>query len=160
MASNFTIYCLENITDYLAFERLCHDLMVLEGYSAIEPLGGFSDKGRDAIHVTQSKETTIFAYSVREDWKVKLKEDATKIYKHGHTCDQLVFITTALFTSGERDKAVKYIHDNFGWRLVLFGAERIRILLDINYQVKANHPQIFPSQFLTIQSDYNADFFL
>ena len=71
MAADPTIYCLEAITDYFEFERLCHDLMSLEGYKSIEPLGGFSDKGRDAIHINKSNETTIFAYSVREDWRAK-----------------------------------------------------------------------------------------
>ena len=52
MAANITIYCLEEVTDYFEFERFCHDLMALEGYSSIEPLGGFKDKGRDAIHVS------------------------------------------------------------------------------------------------------------
>jgi hypothetical protein len=32
-------------------------------------LGGFSDKGRDAVHVNRlDGVTTIFRYSVREDW--------------------------------------------------------------------------------------------
>jgi hypothetical protein len=67
MAANVTIYCLERVTDYTEFERLCHNLMALEGYRSIEPLGNFKDKGRDAIHVDTSGRTTIFAYSVRED---------------------------------------------------------------------------------------------
>jgi uncharacterized protein YjbI with pentapeptide repeats len=156
MAANFTMYCLEQITDYFAFERLCHDLMVLEGYSSIEPLGGFSDKGRDAIHVSQSRETTIFAYSVREDWRKKLEEDAEKIYKHRHTCDQIVFMTTAEFTAGERDRAVQDIRDKFSWSLQLFGAERLRILLETKHpEIKENHPQIFPPLFLNNQSELN-----
>jgi len=156
MAANFTMYCLEQITDYFAFERLCHDLMVLEGYSSIEPLGGFSDKGRDAIHVSQSRETTIFAYSVREDWRKKLEEDAEKIYKHRHTCDQIVFMTTAEFTGGERDRAVQDIRDKFSWTLQLFGAERLRILLETKHpEIKENHPQIFPPLFLNNQSELN-----
>ncbi len=156
MAANFTMYCLEQITDYFAFERLCHDLMVLEGYSSIEPLGGFSDKGRDAIHVSQSRETTIFAYSVREDWRKKLVEDAEKIYKHCHTCDQVVFITTAKFTAGERDKAIQDIRDKFGWNLQLFGSERLRVLLETKHpKVKLNYPQIFTPDFLNNQSELN-----
>ena len=91
MAANPTIYCLEELTDYFEFERLCHDLMSLEGYSSLEPLGGFSDKGRDAIYVNRVGKTTIFAYSVREDWRAKLAEDADKIDKHGHDCNELVF---------------------------------------------------------------------
>jgi len=51
MAADRFIYCLEHLTDYNQFERLCHDLMTLEGYRQLEPLGGSKDKGRDAIHV-------------------------------------------------------------------------------------------------------------
>jgi hypothetical protein len=152
MAANLTIYCLQEITDYFEFERLCNGLMSLEGYNSIEPLGGFSDKGRDAIHVNKSNETTIFAYSVREDWRAKLAEDAKKISEHGHICNQLTFITTAKFTPSQRDEAITSIQNEFGWRLDLFGVERLQILLDINYpQIKELYPGIFPPEFLAIQ---------
>ena len=152
MAANLTIYCLQEITDYFEFERLCNGLMSLEGYNSIEPLGGFSDKGRDAIHVNKSNETTIFAYSVREDWRAKLAEDAEKVHKHGHVCNQLIFITTAKFTPNQRDEAITSIRKEFGWQLDLFGVERLQILLDINYpQIKEQHPGIFPLEFLAIQ---------
>ena len=157
MGADVTIYCLENLTDYFQFERLCHDLMSLEGYPSIEPLGGFHDKGRDAIHVDKSDQTTIFAYSVNENWRAKLAEDASKVHKHGHGCDQLVFITTARFTPGERDEAIRRIRDDFDWKLELFGAERLRILLDTQHpQVKSLHPQIFPPEFLAYQSRIEA----
>lgn len=157
MGASTTIYCLQEVTDYLEFERLCHDLMSIEGFSSIEPLGGFSDKGRDAIHVDTSGKTSIFAYSVREDWRAKLAEDASKISKHDHTCDQLVFITTATPTAGERDEAIAFVRDNFGWELELFGAERLRILLDAKHpQIKKNHPHVFPPEFLALQSKIDA----
>ena len=152
MAANLTIYCLEEVTDYLEFERLCHHLMSLEGYSSIEPLGGFSDKGRDAVHINVSNETTIFAYSVREDWRAKLAEDAEKIDKHGHTCHQFIFVTTARFTAHQRDAAVESIKEEFGWRLELFGVERLQVLLDARHpQTKKRHPSIFPPDFLAVQ---------
>ena len=72
MAANLTDYCLEKVTDYFQFERLCSALMSLEGYGSIEPLGGSQDKGRDAIYVDESNQTTIFAYSVNKGWRVKL----------------------------------------------------------------------------------------
>ena len=157
MGANVTIYCLENLTDYLEFERLCHDLLSLSGYSGIEPLGGFSDKGRDAIHVNKAKETTIFAYSVREDWRAKLSEDASKISGHGHTCDVLAFVTDAKFSAGARDEAVATIHEKFGWKLDLYGAERLRVLLDAEHpHVKVAHPHIFPPDLLALQNTRNA----
>lgn len=156
MSASPTIYCLEQITDYLQFERLCHDLMALEGYPAIEPLGGFKDKGRDAIHTDSSNRVTIFAYSVREDWRVKLVEDAGKVRKHGHKCDLFVFITTADFTPSERDEAIQDVSDTFGWKLDLYGVERLRVLLDSEHpHVKVNHPQIFPPPFIS-SSDFSS----
>ncbi|MFO7918796.1 MAG: TIR domain-containing protein [Anaerolineae bacterium] len=153
MGASVTVYCLEMLTDYLEFERLCHDIMALEGYGSIEPLGGFNDKGRDAIHVDRSNRTTIFAYSVREDWQVKLWEDARKIQKHGHSCYRLVFSTTAVFSAGERDEAIELTKDEFGWELELYGIERLRVLLDAQYpHLKHSHPHIFPTQLLALQS--------
>jgi hypothetical protein len=150
MAADPIIYCLENVTDYDQFERLCHDVMVLEGYSNIEPLGGVKDKGRDAIHISRSDpdEVTILAYSVREDWRKKLAEDATKIRIHGHKCSHLAFICTALYSSSERDEAVSYIQKEFGWNLELYGLERLRVLLATKHgHVIAKHPQIFTPPF-------------
>lgn len=157
MAANLTIYCLEEVTDYFEFERLCHDLMSLEGYNSIEPLGGSSDKGRDAIHVNKSNVTTIFAYSVRDDWRAKLAEDAEKVYKHQHACDKLVFITTAKVTAPQRDEAVESISKRFGWQLELFDVERLRILLEASHpQIKKHHQGIFPPEFRTIQVHIDA----
>ena len=157
MAANLTIYCLDQVTDYSEFERLCHDLMSLNGYHSIEPLGGLSDKGRDAIHVNESSDTTIFAYSVREDWRAKLAEDASKIHKHGHPCNQLVFVTASKVTANRRDEAIKYVRDEFGWKLELYDVERLRVLLDVEHShIKKQHPSIFPPDFLVIQNRVNA----
>jgi hypothetical protein len=146
MAADPIIYCLEHLTDYDQFERLCHDLMVLEGWDNLEPLGGMQDKGRDAIHISRSNphEVTIFAYSVREDWQAKLKQDAEKIRKRGHSCHRLVCLTTAAFSASERDKAVAFIQEEYGWPLELYGLARLRVLLTTKYErLIAKHPQIF-----------------
>src|SRR5262245_52933447 len=130
MAADPIIYCLEKLTDYDQFERLCHDLMALEGYPGIEPLGGSQDKGRDAIDVSRDgNHTTIFAYSVRKDWLTKLKEDAGKIKRHGHACHRMVFLTTAAVSATERDNAIKHIQEQHGWDLEIYALERLRLLL-------------------------------
>jgi hypothetical protein len=151
MAPNVTIYCLEDISDYFEFERLCHDLMSRKGYVNIEPLGGFKDKGRDAVHRSETGVATVFAYSVREDWRAKLAEDAAKIHKHGHDCDELVFLTTARFSAGERDEAVADIATLYGWRLELYGVERLRILLEVEFpDIRILHSQLFPPHFYAV----------
>lgn len=147
MAADPIVYCLEQVTDYDQFERLCHDLMALSGYPEIEPLGGSKDKGRDAIHVNRSGTpavATVFAYSVREDWLKKLNEDAGKVKKWGHPCDKLVFLSTAYFTSAERDNAIASVARDFGFAVELHGIERLRVMLATTHErVVAKHPQIF-----------------
>lgn len=124
MAADPIVYCLEHLTDYTEFERLCHELMALEGYASIEPLGGCHDKGRDAIHVNRGANVvTIFCYSVRDDWFRKLKQDAEVIHRHRHACSRLTYLSTYNFTPGERDDAVKFIQQTYGWELDPFGLD-------------------------------------
>ena len=150
MAPDPIVYCLEQITDYLQFERLCNDLMTAEGYDNLEPLGGTGDKGRDAIRIcrTDPNDITLFAYSVREDWQVKLKQDANRIKNAGHKCHSFVFNCTAHYGATERDDAVDLIFEKYGWRLELYGLERIRTLLATKHERIVNkHPQIFTPPF-------------
>jgi len=154
MSADPIVYCLEHLTDYTQFERLCHDLMVLEGYRTLEPLGGCHDKGRDAIHVNRFENVvTIFCYSVRGDWFEKLKQDAKVIHQHGHQCDRLAYLSTYNFTSAERDDAVKFIKESHGWELEPFGLERLRVLLSKHNSLISNHPQIFHPSFFDGQGE-------
>ena len=160
MAADPLIYSLEHLTDYDQFERLCHDMMALDGYRNIEPIGGSKDKGRDAIHVDSSTETvTIFAYSVRENWRKKLSQDSEKIPKHGHACNRLVFLSTATFTPSERDEAVQFIRDTYGWPLELYGLERLSSMLRSTHRTLiAQHPQIFTPQFFQFAGGLSLSF--
>jgi hypothetical protein len=145
MAADPIVYCLQELTDYDQFERLCTDLMRLDAYPQIEPLGGSQDRGRDALHVSRATgRTTVFAYSVREDWRPKLEEDATKIRTHRHPCDELAFLTTASVTTHQRDEAVAYVRREFGWQLELYEVERLRSMLNTRHgALLARFPQIF-----------------
>jgi len=150
MGADPIVYCLEHVTDYWHFERLCNDLMTAEGYDNLEPLGGTGDKGRDAIRIcrTDPNDITIFAFSVREDWLVKLKKDANRIKNVGHQCHTLVFNCTAHYSAIERDNAVEFIFDKYGWRLELYGLERFRTLLSAKHErILTKHPQIFTPPF-------------
>jgi hypothetical protein len=94
MSADSIIYCLEHLTDYRQFERLCSDVMNQSGYRDIEPLGGTNDRGRDALHVSRidPNDITIFAYSVRPDWQQKLlNEDCKRIQEEKHVLRRLVF---------------------------------------------------------------------
>ena len=147
MPSEHTKIDLERITDYLGFESFSHDLMSREGYKDIQPLGGFKDKGRDAVHVAKSNgDTTIFVYSVRDDWSRKLEEDLTKIQTHQHICDAVVFVTTSALTAGIKDDLKTTVKTKYGWELEIFDLERIATLVDNHHEdLKSRHRGIFPA---------------
>src|SRR5438093_5171338 len=105
MSADPIVYCLENLTDYPQFERLCSDVMNQSGFRDIEPLGGSSDRGRDALHISRAgpNDITIFAYSVRGDWQRKLlKEDCKRIQEEKHTLKRVVFACAATISTTQR----------------------------------------------------------
>lgn len=74
------------MTDFVAFEKLCCDLLATYGsYQGIVPQGvGRIDGGKDAIFVVRDSEDVtavrqhvVFQFSLRKDWKQKLWEDLT-----------------------------------------------------------------------------------
>ena len=145
MSANPIIYCLENLTDYRQFERLSSDLMSGCGFLSIEPIGGSNDRGRDAIYTSKTDEVfTIFAYTVRSDWSVKLNQDCKRIKEECHNPDQVVFVCTSDLSGNEKDKARKKIKDDFCWDLEIYDIERIRVLLagELRHLI-AQHPAIF-----------------
>jgi hypothetical protein len=147
MSADPIIYCLEQLTDYRQFERLCSDVMAGSGYENIEPLGGSNDRGRDALHVCREDpdDVTIFAYSVRSDWRQKLlEEDCERIKEEGHQLKRVVFACTSAITSTQKDSVKEAVRDRFGWALELFDIERLRVRLasDLRYLI-ARHPSIF-----------------
>jgi hypothetical protein len=147
MSADPIIYCLENLTDYRQFERLCTDVMNQSGYADIEPLGGSNDRGRDAIHISRNDldNITIFAYSVRGDWENKLlNEDCKRIHEEGHELNRLVFAFTSAITASQKDAAKRKVFDQFGWTLDLYDLERLRTRLggDLRHLI-AQHSAIF-----------------
>ena len=145
MSADPITYCLERLSDYREFERLCSALLAGVGYTGIEPLGGTGDKGRDAIIRSDAGgNRTVFAYTVRSDWRGKLNQDATRIRAMGHNPDVLVFVCTEALSATEKDWAHTFVQEKFGWTLDLFDMERLRVqLVGPQRHLLARHPGIF-----------------
>lgn len=91
MSADSIIYCLERVSDYRDFERLCSAFLASAGYPRIDPLGGTGDEGRDAIVRSDEAGRKIgFAYTVRSDWRVKLASDCKRVHEKGHAPDVFV----------------------------------------------------------------------
>ncbi len=143
MSADPIIYCLERLTDYRQFERLCSDVMAGSGYPDIEPIGGTGDRGRDALH-GRPDGLTLFAYTVRSDWRRKLEQDCERIREEKHSPERLVFVCTSTLNGHEKDEARNFVRSAFRWTLEPYDLERLRVLLAGNLRhLVAQHPAIF-----------------
>jgi hypothetical protein len=104
MSADRILYCLERVSDYRDFERLCSALLAGTDYPGIDPLGGTGDGGRDAIVRTDSSgRRVVFAYTVRGDWDTKLKSDCRRVKELAHSLRReplQLLVTRALRRSG------------------------------------------------------------
>ena len=145
MSADPIVYCLERLTDYAQFERLATDLMAGTDFPGIEPLGGSGDGGRDALHVHREEGTVrVFAYSVRNDWDTKLRQDCRQIAAAKHRPDEVVFVSTRTMSVQKRDDLRTEIRDTHGWETEFYDIERLRMLLTGPLaSLVGQHPSIF-----------------
>jgi len=149
MSADRLTYCLERVSSYRDFERLCSALLAGTDYPGIDPLGGTGDGGRDAIIRSDgSGQTIVFAYTVRGDWKVKLKHDCSRVRELKHNPDVFVFVCTEALNAADKDAAYELLAQDFGWKLDLYDLERLRVLLaGPQRHLVAQHPSIFTPPF-------------
>lgn len=149
MSADRIIYCLEYLSDYRDFERLCSALLAGTDYPGIEPLGGTGDGGRDAIIRTdETGRRIVFAYTVRADWRNKLKGDCSRVREKQHNPEVFVFVCTSALNASEKDAAHALVETEFGWKLDLYDIERLRVqLVGPQRHLVAQHPGIFTPMF-------------
>ena len=149
MSADRIIYCLERVSDYRDFERLCSALLAGTDYPGIDPLGGTGDGGRDAIIRTDSSgRRIVFAYTVRGDWETKLKSDCKRVEELDHDPSVFVFICTEALSAADKDRAHGLVSKKYGWTLDLYDLERLRVqLVSPQRHLLAQHPSIFTPPF-------------
>lgn len=149
MSADRIVYCLERVSDYRDFERLCSALLAGTDYPGIDPLGGTGDGGRDAIIRTDSSgQRIVFAYTVRGDWDTKLKSDCKRVGELGHNPSVFVFVCTEALNAADKDRAHALVSKNYGWTLDLYDLERLRVqLVSPQRHLLAQHPSIFTPPF-------------
>lgn len=149
MSADRIVYCLERVSDYRDFERLCSALLAGTDYPDIDPLGGTGDGGRDAIIRTdKAGRRIIFAYTVRGDWEVKLKKDCNRVKEKNHDPSIFVFVCTEALNAAEKDSAHKLVSEKYGWALDLYDLERLRVqLVGPQRHLLAQHAGIFTPPF-------------
>lgn len=149
MSADRILYCLERVSDYRDFERLCSALLAGTDYPGIDPLGGTGDGGRDAIIRTDAAgRRIVFAYTVRGDWDTKLKADCNRVREKNHDPSIFVFVCTETLNAADKDWAHELVSKEYGWTLDLYDLERLRVqLVSPQRHLVAQHPSIFTPPF-------------
>lgn len=146
---NETVAELEDYTDYVEFERLCSDLLAGVGYRTIDPQGVEGrDGGKDAL-LRDEANKTVFHFSTNENWKNKLKSDLNKVEDNRIPCDEFVFVSNRLINGEKKSEWKDKVKKNYGWRLEIYDAERLRTELD-------NHRQDLRKKYLGIPRNYQS----
>lgn len=135
------LWVLDNETDGKTFERLCVDLLGRSGYASIMPVGGAHDRARDAEMTvyrgrTESSSVVFFQFSLEKSWESKLKNEAIKILKYGHSINKLVFVSPRNVTGEKKDKLKAQFTSQYGWELKIYEREWLR------FQLEERHPDL------------------
>ena len=146
LTPTITIQALEAMTDFVAFERLCCDILAgYGGYPGMAPQGiGRKDGGKDAVLIdrSDSSQTTVYRYivfhfSLRDDFHRKLREDLVKVRKRNLQPNCVVFVTNHRWTpTGDlgQDEFKRWCKAEYGWNLEIYDQEWLQIPLEGEYQ--------------------------
>lgn len=133
MAANLLLWTLDNLSDATGFERLCVDLLTLNGYHDLVPIGGAADRGRDAEvrrGATRGGEQTFFQFSYEKRWEPKLRRELAKVRAYRHEIDRYAFITTQRVSGAKRDELAQLVAKQVGWQLTIYDREWLRVQLE------------------------------
>lgn len=131
---NKVLWAIDNELDEAKFERLCVDLLRRQGFLDITPIEP-QDGGRDAEEYprrgrNREGHPTFFQFSKEEDWKRKLRRDAAKLAGRKSEFNTLVFVTSRKARGVDVDALKAEIRETYGWTLVVFAREWLRLQLE------------------------------
>ena len=88
---------LDRMTDHTAFERLATELMYLEGWYDIKPLGGTADMGQDAVSERffgqAASQRTVFQYTLQHYLPGKVTATIEKLRANNIAFFELIVVT-------------------------------------------------------------------
>jgi tetratricopeptide (TPR) repeat protein len=138
MALNEVLWTIDNELDHRSFERLAVDLLHRNGYREIVPIEP-QDGGRDAEeHPRRGRgrrgEVCFFQFTRQKDgWKSKLRDDAQRLHERGYDFDTLIFLISQKARGVDVDRLTEEIQADYGWDLIVFSREWLRLQLEEVY---------------------------
>ncbi|MFH0802311.1 MAG: hypothetical protein V2A78_08020 [bacterium] len=110
MATDIIDIALLTITDFLGFERLAAEVLQLEGFAKIKPLGLRDDKGIDAaverFFQNDEVQRTVFQFTTQEYLTAKVRDTIETLRRNTIPFDELI-IATNRPVSAKRQASIK-----------------------------------------------------
>ncbi|XXM70759.1 hypothetical protein ACQ0QQ_13660 [Lysinibacillus sphaericus] len=134
----YVSYTLASLKDWHRFQDLARVyLMLAEHVKDIIDTSGTGDGGADALSYHNK---TIFAFSIEENWKSKLKKDAKKVDEERNNLylegiEEFVFVTNQ--PTGNYRAIEEEHRKNFGWKLKVIGHQTLVDYLMISKELRA-----------------------
>ncbi|MEQ9404713.1 MAG: hypothetical protein RIM99_14065 [Cyclobacteriaceae bacterium] len=89
-------YALDKYTDFKQFETIATQVLTLEGFTNIIPIGGVDDEGIDAEIVKYYKDEiqkTVFQYTIQENISSKISDTISTLEENSIEYSNLIFVT-------------------------------------------------------------------
>jgi len=118
MGPDLVDYALDTMTDSRGFEKLAAEIMMLEGYPTIEPLGGVHDQGEDAraagLFYANRPVHTVFQFTLQEDLAGKIDATCLRLKESGVAFGELVIVTSRPISAERRRKLEGRVRQSCG----------------------------------------------
>ncbi len=112
---------LDRMTDFIAFERLATELMYLEGWYDIKPLGGTADLGQDAVSERffdqAVPQRTVFQYTLQHYLPGKVTATIEKLRANNIDFFELIVVTPHSISSETQTKMERTARSEHSVRL-------------------------------------------
>ena len=99
---------LDRMTDFIAFERLATELMYLDGWYDIKPLGGTADMGQDAVSerffTHAASQLTVFQYTLQHYLPDKVTDTIERLRANDIPFFELIVVTPHSISSATQIK--------------------------------------------------------
>ena len=128
---------LGHMTDFAEFERLATEVMYLEGWDDIRPLGGKGDLGQDAVserfYGQSNIQRTVFQYTLQQYLPDKVKATIVKLLRNDIDFTELVIVTPRPISAERIIKMKRTARTDHSIALDVYEGETIRSrLADLN----------------------------
>ncbi len=152
---------LDYLTDASDFEKLASEIMYLEGYHDIKPLGGVKDRGQDAIedkfHYREGKTKIIFQYTLQDYIWGKLRKTIKKLEENKIDFTELIIVTPVSLSNEREFELEKKARKEFDVTLKIYSRKTIvNRLSDLTNGIFYRHFPSIDKQITTIKSSIPA----